>query len=211
MSEQPPPKRTDGPAMQDLVIADIEERKRVGVERYGTLLQAFNGRDPARDAYEEALDGVFYAKQALIERDAYSAKLERALQECADAGSEIGRLKDERDRAQENANSAERDATELCIQRDTAISERDRLRDQCTGLASTLAYRSDRIRELEGALKADNTLVATAVENHTTERIAAWLTSQAASYEVDTTTRPKDLLTQMARWVRGFRWKADNG
>ena len=58
------------PFVQDAVIADIEARKAIGVKRYGTALQPFNGRDALLDAYEEALDLSIYLKQALIERDA---------------------------------------------------------------------------------------------------------------------------------------------
>lgn len=65
---QPAPTPTDGPAIQDLVIADLQERKRVGMERYGTLLQAFNGRDAYVDAYEEALDLCCYLRQLITER-----------------------------------------------------------------------------------------------------------------------------------------------
>lgn len=57
----------EGPCIQDLVIADIEQRKQVGVERYGTTLQPFNGRSSSRDAYEEALDLTQYMKQMDIE------------------------------------------------------------------------------------------------------------------------------------------------
>jgi hypothetical protein len=52
-----------------MVIADIEARKQVGLERYGTLLQAHNGRDALMDAYQEALDLAVYLRQALEERD----------------------------------------------------------------------------------------------------------------------------------------------
>jgi hypothetical protein len=52
-----------------MVIADIEKRKAIGLERYGTLLQPFNGRDALRDAYEEALDLAQYLRQAIEERD----------------------------------------------------------------------------------------------------------------------------------------------
>ena len=50
--EQPAPVVNDGPCIQDLVIQDMEGRKVVGLRRYGTLLQPFNGRDALRDAYE---------------------------------------------------------------------------------------------------------------------------------------------------------------
>lgn len=69
MGEQPAPVPNDRPAIQDLVMADVAERKRVGIERYGTPLQAFNGRDALRDLYEELLDAVQYVRQLMYERD----------------------------------------------------------------------------------------------------------------------------------------------
>jgi hypothetical protein len=82
--EQPRPIRNDSTAIQDLVIQDlrsglvgfacqaqlvaaVEARKALGLERYGTLLQAFNGRDCVRDAREEALDLVQYLRQGIEE------------------------------------------------------------------------------------------------------------------------------------------------
>lgn len=67
--QQPLPKRNDRPAIQDLVIADIEKRKEVGLRKYGTLLQAGNGRDALQDAYEEALDLCQYLRQEIQERE----------------------------------------------------------------------------------------------------------------------------------------------
>ena len=68
---QPDPvKRDDQPAIQDLVIADIQARKLVGLERYGTLLKANNGRDALMDLYQELLDAVNYIRQVIEERDA---------------------------------------------------------------------------------------------------------------------------------------------
>lgn len=55
------------PFIQDLVIADIEARRQLGIQRYGTALQAHNGRDSLRDAYEEAIDLTLYLKQRLVE------------------------------------------------------------------------------------------------------------------------------------------------
>lgn len=66
--DQPLPIVNNLPFVQDAVIADIEARKRVGIERYGTPLQAFNGRDALQDAYEEAIDLSMYLKQLIIER-----------------------------------------------------------------------------------------------------------------------------------------------
>lgn len=68
IQDQPMPVKNDSPPIQDLVIADIQERKRVGIERYGTLLQALNGRDALVDTYQEILDGAQYIRQEIEER-----------------------------------------------------------------------------------------------------------------------------------------------
>lgn len=78
--DQPLPVPNDGPSMHDLVIADLEdwavasseaetvrallaERKRIGLERYGSVLQARNGRNARRDLLEELADAVVYGRQ----------------------------------------------------------------------------------------------------------------------------------------------------
>lgn len=68
-TDQPMPVRNDGVSIQAMVRRDLEQREKVGIQRYGTPLQAFNGRDALRDAYEEALDLSCYLRQALAERD----------------------------------------------------------------------------------------------------------------------------------------------
>lgn len=70
VADQPPPVPSNRPAVWGLVMADMRERDAVGRARYGTPLQAFNGRDPLVDAYQEALDLVVYLRQAIEERDA---------------------------------------------------------------------------------------------------------------------------------------------
>lgn len=65
---QPAPISNESIPVWDLVIADMKERDQVGRERYGTPLQANNGRDPLVDAYQEALDLVVYLRQAIEER-----------------------------------------------------------------------------------------------------------------------------------------------
>ena len=67
--DQPPPIPTGGPDIQAMVIADIEVRRKLGIARYGTPLQAGNGRDALRDVYEEALDLACYLRQVIAERD----------------------------------------------------------------------------------------------------------------------------------------------
>jgi hypothetical protein len=47
----------------------MKRRNEFGEFKYGTPLQAHNGRDALKDAYEEALDLCVYLRQALYERD----------------------------------------------------------------------------------------------------------------------------------------------
>jgi hypothetical protein len=72
VKDQPPPIPNEGPAIVDFVVEDLQERKRIGIQRYGTPLQAHNGRDALIDAYQEALDLVIYLRQHLAERNAPS-------------------------------------------------------------------------------------------------------------------------------------------
>ena len=65
--EQPAPTEGDGDMWME-VIGDMQERRSEGIRRYGTPLQAYNGRRALVDAYLEQLDLVVYLKQALIER-----------------------------------------------------------------------------------------------------------------------------------------------
>jgi hypothetical protein len=91
--DQPLPKPGAGPSMHDLVCDDIrerwasgmlgrapvapsidavtaslQERKRLGLERYGEPLRAGNGRDALRDLREEIEDAVVYCRQVIEER-----------------------------------------------------------------------------------------------------------------------------------------------
>ena len=63
------PTVSDRPFIQDLLIEDIEGRRAVGVQRYGTPLQGFNERNSDRDLYEELLDAATYCRQRLYERE----------------------------------------------------------------------------------------------------------------------------------------------
>jgi hypothetical protein len=66
---EPPPIRTSGRTIWDLVIEDMKARDASGREKYGTPLQAHNGRDALVDAYQEALDLAVYLRQAIEERE----------------------------------------------------------------------------------------------------------------------------------------------
>lgn len=67
--DQPLPTPGEGVDIQTLVVYDIAERRKVGIQRYGMALRPNNGRDALRDAYEEALDLAMYLRQAIAERD----------------------------------------------------------------------------------------------------------------------------------------------
>mgnify|MGYP000887023786 CR=1 FL=1 len=67
---EPPPRKNNKPSIHDLVIKDMESRKQMGLKKYGTVLQAGNGRNALKDAYEEVLDLAMYLKQKLEEENA---------------------------------------------------------------------------------------------------------------------------------------------
>lgn len=78
-TDQQLPVVNDRPFVQDLVVADIEQRKAHGIRKYGTALQSGNGRDMLLDAYEEALDLAIYLRGAIDERDRESSDTEAAV------------------------------------------------------------------------------------------------------------------------------------
>lgn len=84
LDTQRPPTPNDAPSTHDLVIGDIrranvashlslldviEKRRALGLRRYGTILQANNGRDSLQDALEEAADLVIYLRNLVAEHD----------------------------------------------------------------------------------------------------------------------------------------------
>lgn len=69
VADQPMPTAVEGPCIQDLVLADILQRKQVGIQRYGQALHANNGRDGLQDLYEELLDATMYVRQLIEERE----------------------------------------------------------------------------------------------------------------------------------------------
>lgn len=68
IEDQPPPIPNESTPIVDLVMDDLQERKRIGIERYGVPLQAHNGRDMLIDAYQEAMDLVIYLRGAIEDR-----------------------------------------------------------------------------------------------------------------------------------------------
>ncbi len=68
-SEEPEPtKNPNGEVyIWDLVIKDMRQRDAIGVKRYGTRLEPFNGRNALVDAYQEVLDLAVYLRQKIYE------------------------------------------------------------------------------------------------------------------------------------------------
>lgn len=54
----------------DVIEKTMRESIRVGIERYGTALQPFNGRDSLQDLVDELRDGLVYGTQLLMAREA---------------------------------------------------------------------------------------------------------------------------------------------
>lgn len=51
------------------VMADLADREKHGIIKYGTTLQAFNGRNALVDLYQELIDAVQYCRQLLMEEE----------------------------------------------------------------------------------------------------------------------------------------------
>jgi hypothetical protein len=66
LEPQPEPEKDTGDVWL-AVIDDMRWRREQGINKYGTTLGVFNGRDSLVDAYQEALDLCVYLKQRLIE------------------------------------------------------------------------------------------------------------------------------------------------
>lgn len=69
---EPAPVPNSSVPIWELVIADMKERNEIGTKKYGTPLQAFNGRDALVDLTQELMDALVYCKQMMVERDSKS-------------------------------------------------------------------------------------------------------------------------------------------
>lgn len=72
VAKQNAPIANKGTAIGILVMKDIALRMEFGKQKYGTVLQAHNGRDALTDAYQEVIDLALYLRQAIEERDGQS-------------------------------------------------------------------------------------------------------------------------------------------
>lgn len=71
---QPPPLQghTD---VTSLLIADLEARRVMGIQKYGTPLLVENGRDHCMDAYQEILDHAAYFRCLVAQRENMKRRL----------------------------------------------------------------------------------------------------------------------------------------
>lgn len=65
--KEPAPVPHRGEYVINLVMKDLSERAREGKKKYGTFLQANNGRNALVDAYQEAMDLCMYLRQKIEE------------------------------------------------------------------------------------------------------------------------------------------------
>lgn len=80
---EPAPNHNDSRPIWELVIEDMRARDNAGRQKYGTPLQANNGRNPLVDAYQESLDFCVYLRQAIEEHaQTQSPNGKPATQEC---------------------------------------------------------------------------------------------------------------------------------
>ncbi|QJD53997.1 hypothetical protein SEA_GALACTICA_50 [Streptomyces phage Galactica] len=54
--------------VQQVLAKALVERMQYGIDKYGSPLETFNGRDPIRDVWEELLDALTYMTQVRLER-----------------------------------------------------------------------------------------------------------------------------------------------
>lgn len=73
----------------------LRARQEIGLARYGSELQTFNGRDAIRDLTEELVDGLQYAVQVAMEWDAVLAVLRELALFHAAAGTRAFSVLDE--------------------------------------------------------------------------------------------------------------------
>lgn len=107
---EPDPTDGKGPAIWDLVIADINpnyagliadmrNRSVMGIAKYGKPLRAHNGRNPLVDGYQETLDRAVYLRQAVEESNDGVSFVDMYKRALDDAIETWGALDEERSKS----------------------------------------------------------------------------------------------------------------
>jgi hypothetical protein len=61
------------------ITSGIEQRRELGIKKYGTPVQTFNGRDALLDAWQESLDLLTYIYQLDLEEGGWEETLHRVI------------------------------------------------------------------------------------------------------------------------------------
>jgi hypothetical protein len=80
---QPEPTPISTPDAQSVtraVMADLAEREKHGIAKYGTTLQTFNGRNALVDLYQELIDATQYCRQLLMKEQGAANALKLAVE-----------------------------------------------------------------------------------------------------------------------------------
>ena len=123
-SPEPMPIPVSSRPIWELVIEDMQDRDRMGREKYGTPLQAHNGRRPLVDAYQEVLDLAVYLRQSIEERGNAVAEADRLRNVCHALEQENRILRED------VKGIIDRECDTLLADLADACRERDGLRDQ---------------------------------------------------------------------------------
>lgn len=139
MTEQPAPtlgKVSVTEPFRRRFVEEGAEREMLGLERYGTALRTHNGRDAARDAWEEWYDLGKYLEQLRLE---HADALDEIVRLTAENGKLTARLETverERDEWGGNAATASAEASTFRRQRDEAQQALAQLVGQQNGATS---------------------------------------------------------------------------
>lgn len=77
--EEPMPVDHGRESMHDKLIAEVGKRRDVGMARYNSTLQAFNGRNALRDVLDELVDASVYVMQLMAEDEIRRERMQQAL------------------------------------------------------------------------------------------------------------------------------------
>lgn len=112
---EPAPVPNDGQSIHDLVGQDIQEhytmysardvaaltcelfaRKQFGFKKYGTYLQAHNGRNALNDAIDELCDLLVYVRQDMAEYPNHQVSLRRVYSDLLDTAIRLMHIRYQR-------------------------------------------------------------------------------------------------------------------
>jgi len=234
---EPDPIPNSQPPVWEQVIADMRERDATGRAKYGVPLQAFNGRKPLIDAYQEVLDLAVYLRQHVIEDREKDVELKRLRTELDMAERMEGQALEERDRAQDQLDNIMRQlgpspirvAAELLASEGVSQTQYDRavdLRQQAEAMCAERTRERDamerralaaeaRIASVLAGMKAElvGSLEEAGREHRLAERLirlvrAAWPGHHVRMHQYESGVRPRWEVVCMPLDEKGQRYGA---